>query len=136
MNCTCRVISHTVLCFALTNSCFLLFSKAQEKRALPNPYNSFASDLNTCLFNDWAGVLETPGACNEEGDVQLCYGRHNLNKALFAVCFNKLTRIPKFTANVYKKGGTEGEENMIGNQECYEDAWKIESGSGKTLLKD
>ena len=136
MNCTFRVISHTVLFFALTNSCFLLFSKAQEKRVLPNPYNSFANDLNTCLFNDWVGVLETPGACNEEGDVQLCYGKHNLNKALFAVCFNKLTRIPKFTANVYKKGGTVGEENMIEDPECYEDAWKIESGLGKTLLKD
>ena len=80
--------------------------------------------------------METPGACNEAGDVQLCYGKHNQNKALFAVCFNKLTRIPKFTANVYTRGGTEGEENMIGNPGCYENAWRIEGGSGKTLLKD
>ena len=92
--------------------------------------------MNTCLFNDWAGVLESSGTCNDAGDVQLCYGKHNGNKALFAVCFNKLTHIPKFTANVYIKGGPEGEPNMIGEDECYEGAWKIETGSGKTLLKD
>ena len=101
-----------------------------------NPYRSFSNDINACVFSNWpAGVLSGNVACDSPDDVQLCYGKYNGGRALFAVCYNTKTLIAEFTGHELQNGGTVGAANMIDPDDYEEKRWKTDEGLGNTLVK-
>jgi len=115
------------------DSVFLQLVIGYQKRTVPDPYLSFSNNINTCLFDSWVadGVLRSQVACDSQ---QLCYGRYDGEKALFAVCYNTETLIPEYTGNIVESGGTKGEEGMITPRDLYDIRWKTDSGLGNTFL--
>ena len=88
--------------------------------------NAFDFDINGCLFWRWTtygaeegkAVLNKLVNCEEKtGRLQgLCYGtpwptdqkKKKEHRAQFAICYDKMTRIPKFTGHVLKPGVSGG----------------------------
>ena len=99
----------------MTNYGCSLFLAHQKMTIAFNVYDSFEFDFNKCLFSDWvtAGVLSHNMACNGDGVIQLCYGKHHEKKALFAVCYNEKNLIPEFTGHILQPLGTTGEADMV-----------------------
>ena len=90
-----KPVTYSVFVYVMSNL-HLTFS------VLANNGNAFDTKINPCLFDGWrAGknpVLATKVECGGRDRTGLCYGAKQ--PALFAVCFNKITLIPEFTAHV------------------------------------
>ena len=98
--------------------------------------NAFHYNINDCLFFRWTrygaekgyAVLKNLVECKkEEGLQELCYGAppppdpkaKKPHRAQFAICYNKNTRIPKFTGHVVKPGVSGAREDYEFHADSY-----------------
>ena len=97
--------------------------------------NAFHDNINDCLFFRWtpygAGegyvVLKNLVECKKNGLQGLCYGApppqdpqaKKAHTAQFAICYNKNTRIPKFTGHVVKPGVSGASEGYEFHADSY-----------------
>ena len=95
--------------------------------------SSFSNNINTCHFNSWPpNVLNGQVSCLHE---QLCYGGYGTagqEKALFAVCYNKATRIPEFTGHILQSGGvTKASQKIFTDPDDADKNWISDATLGK-----
>ena len=97
------------LLISIICNCLLIFNEAQDDG------NAFDNNVNHCLFDRWKvgtnRILATKVKCNGRKRTGLCYGLNG--KALFAVCYNKISLIPDFTGHIvdWVSGGATGRDD-------------------------